>query len=546
MSGPMTGPQLTSQEIARGDLSSRVATLRADGWRLALVAAHEDPPGRGPATELRVVYALLKPVNQRTELTVRVPLDDPWVPSLAEEDYPAGRFEREMRDLFGIEPRGHPLPTRLVHHAHWPEGYHPMRRDAGPPALRPDEAGFPFLEVSGPGIYEIPVGPIHAGLIEPGHFRFSVLGETIVRMMLRLWFVHRGVEAHMAGREPADAIGVAERVSGDTAVGHALAYAQAVEAALGVEPPEQALLARALLLELERLYNHIGDLGAIVNDVAFGVAHQHTQRLKESLLRHHADVTGHRLLRGGISIGGGALRAGVDVALIRSVADEVERIVELTLSHGVIRNRLTDTGVLTRDQAAHIGALGYAARASGLAVDARADHPFCALGPDFAVVTRESGDVLARYEVRAAEIAVSARLVAALTAELGSSLGSSPTHGTLSGLAAPRPGASGDVTSGGVTSGGVTSGGDASLDSPASGVAGTGGPRAGVGIVEAWRGTLVHRVELTEEGRLSRVKIVDPSWFTWPALPVSLADTIVPDFPLVNKSFNLSYAGNDL
>ncbi len=502
----MTQPQLTSYELARGDLRGRIATMRSDGWRLAMVAAHEDGPGGGPATGLRVVYVLLKPVNQRTELIVHVPLDDPWVPSLAAEDYGASRFEREMRDLFGIEPRSHPQPTPLVRHAHWPEDHHPMRRDAGPAAPGPDVAGFPFLEVSGPGIYEIPVGPIHAGLIEPGHFRFSVLGETIVRMMLRLWFVHRGVEAHMAGRQPADAIGLAERVSGDTAVGHALAYVQAVEAAWEVQPPEEALLARALLLELERLHNHVGDLGAIVNDVAFGIAHQHTQRLRESLLRHNAEVTGHRLLRGGISIGGGSLRAGVDVGLIRSVAAEAERIVDLTLTHGVIRNRLTDTGVLSRDQAAHIGALGYAARASGLAVDARADHPFVDLGPDFAVVTQEDGDVLARYVVRAREIAVSARLVTALAAELGNGMGVTPPPGTAT---LRRSG-------------------------------------SGVGVVEAWRGTLVHRVELSANGRLTRVKIVDPSWFTWPALPVALADTIVPDFPLVNKSFNLSYAGNDL
>ncbi len=513
----MKRPLLTSSEVARGDLRTRVAVMLADGWRLALVAAHEDPPGHGPASGLRVVYVLLKPVGLRAELTVHVPLDDVWVPSLAAESYPASRFEREMRDTFGIVPRGHPQPTRLVHHAHWPEDFHPLRRDAAEPKWRPDAEGFPFLQVEGPGIYEIPVGPIHAGMIEPGHFRFSVLGETIVRMMVRLWFTHRGLERHMADREPSDAIRLAERISGDTAVGHTLAYVQAVEDALGVPVPQDARLARGLLLEMERLYNHVGDLGAIVNDVAYGIAHQHTQRLKETLLRHHAEVTGHRLLRGGITIGGASLRRPVDVELIRSVAAEADEIADMTLSHGVVLNRLTRTAILTREQARHIGALGYVARASGWAVDARTEHPFVDLGDAFEVITESGGDVLARFVVRAREIQVSARVIADLAARLGGSLG----------VVAEAVGAS------------------ALLQAPGSPVD-VDVPRAGLGVVEAWRGTLTHRVELNAAGRLSRVKIVDPSWFTWPALPVALADTIVPDFPLANKSFNLSYAGNDL
>ncbi len=154
------------------------------------------------------------------ELHLPIDLADPVVPSLAALSFPAGRFEREMHDLYGIIPRDHPLPRRLVRHDHWPRGWYPMRRDAGPPPEFGEEQPFPFLTVEGPGVYEIPVGPIHAGLIEPGHFRFSVVGETILKLKARLWYVHRGVERLFAGREVADGIPLAERISGDTAVGH--------------------------------------------------------------------------------------------------------------------------------------------------------------------------------------------------------------------------------------------------------------------------------------------------------------------------------------
>ena len=216
--------------VPRDQWVAEAGLLLADGWRLALLAAHEDDD------RMRVVASFLRPVGQRTELTVEVPRDDPWIPTLARISFPAGRFEREIRDLYGITPADHPLPHRLVRHAHWPIGYHPMRRDADPaPRFNPDTDSYPFVPVEGDGVYEIPVGPIHAGLIEPGHFRFSVVGETILQMKARLWFLHRGVEKLFEGRPPAQGIELAERISGDTAVGHALAYVLAVEDALGIE-----------------------------------------------------------------------------------------------------------------------------------------------------------------------------------------------------------------------------------------------------------------------------------------------------------------------
>ncbi len=511
---PVTPPVTTRREVARAQLRGTVAALLADGWRLALVAAHDD----GEA--FRVVHSYLRPVGQRTELTIVVPKSDAWLPTLAGLSHPAGRFEREMRDLYGIHPVDHPQPRRLVRHGHWPTGWYPMRSDAGPPpGFELDVGSYPFVEVAGDGVYEIPVGPIHAGLIEPGHFRFWVLGETILRMKARLWFLHRGVERLFEGRRPDEGIELAERISGDTAVGHTLAYVLAVEEALGIAVDRRAQATRALLLEAERLHNHVSDLGAIANDVGYGIAHAHTQRLRETLLRHHKALTGHRLLRGSVTVGGAALRGEPDLDLLRGVAAEVAEVVAIAVDQTVVRDRFTGTAVLPREQAEHLDTLGYVARASGLDRDARRDHPFLDLD-GFAPVVETGGDVLARFTVRAREVAASVALIEQL-APLAA--------GPASASASARPA-------------GPTTPGRPSARPPAP----PGERTCGLGVVEAWRGTLCTRVELAPDGTLSRVKVVDPSWFNWPALPIALNETIVPDFPLANKSFNQSYAGNDL
>lgn len=488
-----------SLDVTRTEIAALLERHLADGYRAAMVVGAEDDDC------FRVVYVLVRPADdQRVELTVKVPLDGPSIPSLASVSYPVGRFEREVRDLYGITPDAHPLPYRLIRHGHWPQGWYPMRRDADPhPRFDPDVGSFPFLEVEGEGVYEIPVGPVHAGLIEPGHFRFSVVGETILRMKARLWFVHRGIEKLFEGRLPDEVIEVAERISGDTAVGHALAFATAVEDAAGVAVSEEDRCIRALLLELERLHNHVADIGALANDVGFGLANAHAQRLRESLLRLNKATTGHRLLRGGITIGGASLVALPDLEVVSSVAHETAQLAGLVLANSTVRDRFTGTAVLSAEAASGVGALGYVARASGIDIDARRDHPLIDLGASFTVVLEHGGDVLSRFLVRVREVAVSAALVLDLASRLGASTGTGSR-------VAP------------------------------------GGPAAGLGLVEGWRGTIAHRVELAADGRLDRVKVVDPSFFNWPALPLALADTIVPDFPLANKSFNQSYAGNDL
>jgi Ni,Fe-hydrogenase III large subunit/Ni,Fe-hydrogenase III component G len=439
--------------------------------------------------------------------TVAAGSREPQVPSLATRHYPASRFEREMFDLFGIRAAGHPDPRPLVRHAFWPADYFPLRRDAGPREFEDDGQPFPFQEVGGEGVYEIPVGPVHAGIIEPGHFRFSVVGETIIDMKSRLYFTHKGTEKLFEGRTPADGVALAERISGDTSVGHALAYCQAVEAAAGVAAPARARSLRVVLLELERLYNHVGDFGMIANDTGFAAAHSHCFRIRERLLRLNKRVTGHRLLRGGLVPGGVAVDApaGVDVAgEVDAALRDFDEIVAISLASTLVADRLDTTGRLTKRTATDHGVLGVVARASGIDADVRRDHPFAAyaeLSPR--VVVHATGDVRARTLVRVEEARESARLIRAALEGL--------PPGPLALPLPPLP----------------------PLEPAFS-------------LVEGWRGAIVHWVMADTGGALHRVKVVDPSFLNWPALSYALLTNIVPDFPLCNKSFNQSYSGNDL
>jgi Ni,Fe-hydrogenase III large subunit/Ni,Fe-hydrogenase III component G len=491
-------PSRAVLECASDEIVESVRLLLEGGYRLALVCARHDDAA------IEVVYLFVDgPPDQRIELRVLLDSRRPRLPSIAHLSYSASRFEREMHDLFGVEPIGHPQLRRLVLHQHWPRGWHPMRHDAGPqPSMNDDADAFPFARVEGPGIYEIPVGPVHAGVIEPGHFRFWVLGETIVRMKARLWFVHKGIERLFEGRDLDFALNLAEKISGDSAVGHGLAFVQAVEEALTIEVAPRARELRAVLLELERLYNHVADVGALCNDVGFGFANARALTLRERLLTLNESVTGHRLLRGGVHYGGATLRSLPTGEELEEIATQFHELVALARSNSIVMDRFTGTGVLSIDQARDLGVLGVVARASGLDEDARIAHPFVELPAGFHSVTRVAGDVLSRFEVRCDEVDQSLRLLSELVAR----------DGPLEVF-----GEEFEIREG-----------------------------RGTGIAEGWRGTVVHRVHFGADGVLGRVKVVDPSFFAWPALPLALSDTIVPDFPLVNKSFNLSYAGNDL
>ncbi|PYN06247.1 MAG: formate hydrogenase [Candidatus Rokuibacteriota bacterium] len=347
--------------------------------------------------------------------------------------------------------------------------------------FRDDGHPFPFQQVGGEGVYEIPVGPVHAGIIEPGHFRFSVVGETIIDMKSRLYFTHKGTEKLFEGRTPPEGVVLAERISGDTTVGHAVAYCQALEALASAEIPARARYLRVVLLEMERLYNHIADFGMIANDTGFAAAHSHCFRIRERLLRLNRRLTGNRLLRGALVPGG----------LVR-------------LSNTLVADRLEGTGQLTTQTARDHGVLGFVARASGLDIDARRDHPFAAYGElAFRVPVLESGDVKARTLVRVEEV----REAVALIRQALERMPGGPLAVPLGPLPAFEPAFT---------------------------------------LVEGWRGTIIHWVMADAAGRLERVKVLDPSFLNWRALSYALLKNIVPDFPLCNKSFNQSYSGNDL
>ncbi len=400
--------------------------------------------------------------------TAAVPAGTPVVPSLATLHYPASRFEREIYDLFGIVAEGHPDPRPLVRHAFWPADFFPLRKDAVAREFTDDGRPFPFAEVGGEGVYEIPVGPVHAGVIEPGHFRFSVVGETIIDMKSRLYFTHKGTEKLFEGRQGAEGVELAERVSGDTTVGHALAYCQALEAAARTAVPDRARYLRVVLLEMERFYNHVADFGMIANDTGYAVAHSHCFRIRERLLRLNKRLTGNRLLRGGIVPGG----VGRDLPPELDLADE--------------------------------GVLGYVARASGIDVDVRRDHPFAAYGDlSFRVPVLDTGDVKARTLIRVEE----ARESVGLIRQAVERMPAGPLIAPVGALPAFEP---------------------------------------AWGMVEGWRGAIIHWLMADGAGALYRVKIMDPSFLNWRPLSYALLKNIVPDFPLCNKSFNQSYSGNDL
>ena len=494
--------------VRPGDVGSLAAALAGLGLELQLFTAADTRRDGGDFT---LVYVFAPPTLRPT-VTVLASLapSDPRVASLATRSFAASRFEREVHDLFGIVPEGHPDPRRLALHQFWPRGYHPLRRDA-PAHLDFHDEGqpFPFQAVAGEGIFEITVGPVHAGIIEPGHFRFSVEGETIVNLETRMGFVHKGIEKLFETLPFARTWKLAERISGDTSVGHVVAYCRALEALAGCVVPPRAAALRAVLLELERLYNHVGDVGMIVNDTGYAFGHAHCFRLREELLRLNAQLTGHRLLRGAVVPGGvAAATASPPASLARDVArlvEDFEEVARLSLDNMMVLERLQGTGRLTTKTAREMQVVGMVARASGIAVDARRDAPFAPYDAlDVRVAVYDTGDVWARTMVRLDEARESARLIAAL-------LDDGLPEGDL---AAPL--------------GALRAGGHATV------------------VVEGWRGPIWYWVLAGGPAVLTRVKVVDPSFRNWPALEYAVLRNIVPDFPLCNKSFNLSYSGNDL
>jgi Ni,Fe-hydrogenase III large subunit/Ni,Fe-hydrogenase III component G len=505
----MANPRELRVTVAREKLEKFADYLRALSHARPEFIVAEDTRLEGGDFTLRYIFAL-HGAAEFIVASVSVPADDPTFPSLATRWYLASRFEREIHDLFGLVPTGHPDLRRLPLHQFWPADYHPLLKDAiARRAFSDDGEPYPFRRVEGEGVYEITVGPVHAGIIEPGHFRFSVEGETIINLESRMYFVHKGIEKLFETATLDQGLKLAERISGDSSVAHALAYCQAIESLAGVTIPPRAQYLRVVLLELERLYNHIADVGAICTDTGFAVANSHALRLREDLLRLNARLTGHRLLRGSLTAGGvtrdfGAAQIADLRGSIAGIIADFKEIVEIATTNGLVLDRLHGTGILSHQIAREMQVVGLAARASGIDEDARRDHPFAAYAalPPRVVVHRE-GDVWARLMVRVEEANEAARLI-------GSALETLPS-GSLA----------------------------VQLDALTEG-------DGAFGLVEGWRGPIWHWAVAGKNNTLRRVKVKDPSFANWPALNYAILKNIVPDFPLVNKSFNLSYAGNDL
>jgi Ni,Fe-hydrogenase III large subunit len=424
-------------------------------------------------------------------------------PSVGAEHAPAIRLERTIHDLYGLEPVG-ALDTRpWLDHGRW--GLHqPLGART---AARGAPAPYPFLPVEGESLHQIPVGPVHAGIIEPGHFRFSAGGETVVRLEERLGYVHKGIEGLMAGADLDRAARLAGRASGDSTVAYGFAFARAAEAALGIEAPPRAIWLRALMAELERLANHLGDIGAICNDAAFALMHAHTGVLRERVLRAADACFGHRLMRDRIVVGGLAVEladegAAVLQALVAELRLRFPRLVRLYDSTASLQDRTVATGVLRPELARQFGAGGHVGRASGRAFDARRAlgyAPYDSLR--FEVPVLDAGDVNARVWIRIHEVEQSLALVEQI----------------LAGLPA----------------------GPVLTEVP-------GGVGEGMAVVEGFRGDVLVWLRLADDGRVARCHLRDPSWFQWPLLEAAIEGNIVADFPLCNKSFNCSYSGHDL
>jgi Ni,Fe-hydrogenase III large subunit len=487
-------------ELDAGGWRRLVAALPVERWELVGLWAE-------PAT----IHAALRDPESAAVVVASRACPDGRYDSLGAARPGAIRLERAARDLFGLDPEGSPDRRPWLDHGRWP-ARRPLSAQPEAPALDEPAAqatDYAFLPVEGEGLHQIPVGPVHAGIIEPGHFRFTVEGETIVNLETRLGFVHKGTEKLFETLPFARTPELAEQVSGDTSAGHALAYCQALEALAGLEIPPRARWLRTVLLELERLYNHVADVGMIVNDTGFGFGHAHCFRIREELLRLNARASGHRLLRGAIVPGGVAGPIGkADLAEIAAAAERLvadfEEIAALSVANTMVLERLQGTGRLTTATAREMQVVGLVARASGIDADARRDAPFAAYGDlDVRVAGYEAGDVWARTMLRIDEAREAARLIRAAAARAPGG----PTRASLPPL-------------------------------PVGGHA--------FGLVEAWRGPVWHWVLAGGPTTLGRVKIVDPSFRNWPALEYAVLKNIVPDFPLCNKSFNLSYSGADL
>jgi Ni,Fe-hydrogenase III large subunit/Ni,Fe-hydrogenase III component G len=500
--------------------------------KLATMICSDERRANG-AFVLRYVFDIGKEDDVFVVVTARVeqegPASQPAFPSIALLMPTAILYEREIKDMFGLIPEGNPDDRPLTLHEYWPDATFPLRKEfkLRTKVAKVQNRDYRFLKVAGEGVSEIPVGPVHAGIIEPGHFRFSVLGETIVNLESRLSYTHRGIEKLAEDLTLDQVLLLSERISGDEAVANSSAYCQAVEKAAGVVPPLRALQVRAVCAELERVYNHLGTLAGLSTDVGFAFGAARLSILKERMMRLNEEVAGSRLLFGvnrlggvGVDLPAGKLQLVKDT--IEAVLDDFNRVVKLLRSDSSVMDRLRGTGAIGPNEAAEMGLVGVAARSSGVDLDTRRDHPYGAyrsitIDPHHDTprhitereveMAKRRGDVLARFDTRVEEVVNSVNMIDEVLWNLDSGK-ELLVHISKEAL---RPFSH------------------------------------ALGYAESHRGQTVHWIMLGEEpDTLFRYKVRTASFANWPAIEVAVLKDIVADFPLINKSLDLSYAGNDL
>lgn len=434
----------------------------------------------------------------------------PEFDSLSKEMYSASLFEREMKEMFGIEAAGSPDARRLrLHDEVWPEGIYPLRKDCNMTKVRGGAAGeYRFRHIEGEGVFEVPVGPVHAGIIGPGHFRFSVAGEPIINLESRLGFTHRGVEKILEGRTVSEAVRIAECVTGDSCFGHSMAFSHAIEKICGITVPENSQMFRVILLELERMYNHAADIGGMALDVGFSFPSAFASVIKENILALNGKLTGSRYLKNINRIGGMAKHLTVDdidhlKEALENIAKDFSELKAVLCDSVSFMDRVDATGILKKTTAEDLGIVGLAARASGISTDLRKDFPGIYGKVRFSLVKQAGGDALARLNVRISEFEDSMNIIKQLLDKMNK------RNENLTGEIKLRAG-------------------------------------SGLGYTEGWRGAILYWVKLNDSGVIDRCKIVDASFHNWEGLSFAVIGNIIPDFPLCNKSFDLSYPGNDL
>jgi Ni,Fe-hydrogenase III large subunit/Ni,Fe-hydrogenase III component G len=479
---------------------------RGQGGRLvSLWGSDQSDHGRGFEIHLTVTLG-----SALLWATLPVAQAQDGFPDLSDVFPAANRMQRTVFDMLGVPAMGAADQRQWLRHAAWPAQVYPLRKSvSATAAFENGKDEYPFVQVTGDGVHEIPVGPVHAGIIEPGHFRFSVVGERVLRLEERLGYKHKGIEKRFEGMQARDAARLAGRVSCDSTVAFAWAYSMAYESAALTSPPPRACWLRALLLERERIANHLGDLGFLANDagLAFGLAQ--LSRLKEDVLRMNQAAFGHRYAMD-VVVPGGLARNVENAALHSMIAQgdallrEVRELKDILEDHPGLQDRFIGAGRVEPELADRLGLTGLAGRASGIAADLRVQFgcaPYDQL--DVHMATHRNGDVAARVIVRFEELFASFAMCNTILHRLPA----------------------GDV-----------------FTEPSVPPAGS----IGVGWVEGWRGEVMVAIETGVDGSLRRVHPHDPSWHNWPVLEHAILGNIVPDFPLINKSFNMSYAGVDL